>query len=85
MDPNLIKIVHAYLSNGYINPLSELNFEKVDKSAYFKPCFEQTWMSAKIAPNLIKIGVHAYLSNGYLNPFSKPNYEKVDKSAYFQL
>ena len=28
--PNLIKIgVHAYLSNGYLNPLSKLNFKKV--------------------------------------------------------
>ena len=36
IDPNLIKIgVHAYLSNGYLNPLSKLNSVKVDKSAYF--------------------------------------------------
>ena len=38
IDPNLIKIgVHAYLSNDYLNPLSKLDSEKVDKSAYFQP------------------------------------------------
>ena len=34
--PNLIKIgVHAYLSNGYLNTLSKLNFDKFNKSAFF--------------------------------------------------
>ena len=83
---NLIKIgVHAYLSNGYLNPLSKLNSEKVHKSAYFQHWFDQPLTRAKIAPNLIKIGVHAYLSNGYLNPLSKLNSEKVDKSAFLNL
>ena len=41
-------------------------------------------MRAKIAPNIIKLGVHAYLSNWYLNPLLKLNCEKVDKSAYFE-
>ena len=31
-------------------------------------------MRAKVAPDLIKIGVHAYLSSGYLNPLSKLNH-----------
>ena len=60
--PNLKKIgVHAYLSNGYLNAVSKLNSEKVDKSAYFLPWFDQPRTRAKIAPNLIKLGVHAYL------------------------
>ena len=42
-------------------------------------------MMAKIAPNLIKIGVHAYLSNGYQNALSKLNFEKVDKIAFYNL
>ena len=68
IDPNIIKIgVHAYLSNGYLNPLSKLNGKKVNKSASFQPWFDKPWMWAKITPNLIKIGVHVYLSNGYLN------------------
>ena len=46
-------------------------FKKVDKSAYFQPWFDQLWSRAKIAQNLIKIGVHVYLSNGYLNPLWK--------------
>ena len=62
--PNLIKIgVHAYLSNGYLNQLSKHNSEKIDKSGYFQPRFDQPWTRSKIAPNMIKIGVHAYLSN----------------------
>ena len=73
--PNLIKIgVHFYLSNGYLNPLSKLNYEKVDKSASFQPWFNQPLTRAKTTPNLIKIGVHTYLSNGYLNPLSKLNF-----------
>ena len=72
------------LSNGYLNPLSKLNSEKVKKSAYFQQLVHQPRVRAKIAPNLIKIGVHAYLSNGYLNPLYKPNSKKVEKSAYFQ-
>ena len=36
MAPKLIKIgVHAYLSNGYLNPLSKLNFKKVGKVDIF--------------------------------------------------
>ena len=66
--PNVIKIgVHAYISNGYLNPLSKFNSEKVNKRAYFKPWFDQTSTMAKIAPNLKKIGVHAYLSHGCQN------------------
>ena len=78
--PNLIKMgFHAYLSNSYLNLLSKLNSEKVDKSAYFQP-----GLRAKIAPNLIKLGVHAYLSNGYLNKISKLNSKKVNTSTSFQ-
>ena len=66
--PNLIKIgLHAYLSIGYLNPLSKLNSEKVNKSTYLQRWFHQPWRRAKIAQNIIKIGVHGYLSNGYLN------------------
>ena len=39
--PNLIKIVvHAYLSNGYLNEISKRNLEKVEKSAAFQPWFD---------------------------------------------
>ena len=62
----------------------KLNFKKVDTSAYFQPWFDQPCTRAKIALNLIKIGIHAYLLNGYLNPLSKLNSEKVNKSASFQ-
>ena len=40
--PKLIKLgFHAYLSNGYVNPLSKLNSEKVNKSASFQPWFDK--------------------------------------------
>ena len=68
IDPYILKMgVHAYLSYGYLNPLSELNSEIIDKSASFKPWFDQLSTKAKIDANVIKIGFHAYLSNGYLN------------------
>ena len=42
IDPKIIKIgVYANLSNGYLNPLSKHNFEKVEKSAYFQRWFDQ--------------------------------------------
>ena len=79
IDLNHIEIgVHAYLSNGYLNPVSKLNFEKVDKSAYFHPWFDQPLSLGKISPSLINIGVHTYFSNGYLNPLSKLNSEKFE-------
>ena len=46
---------------------SNFNSKKVDNSAYFQPWFDHPWLRAKIAPNLIKIGVNAYIWNGYLN------------------
>ena len=83
--PNLIKIgVHAYISNRYLNQLSSFNSDKIDKSAYFQPWFDQSWMTDKITQNIIKISVHAYVSNGYINLHSKLNSKKVDKSASFQ-
>ena len=40
--PNLIKIgVNAYLSNGYLNPVSKLNSEGVDKTVSFQGLFDQ--------------------------------------------
>ena len=36
--PNILKIgLHAYLSNGYLNPLSKLNSEKDEKSTSYEP------------------------------------------------
>ena len=55
------KYMYAYLSNGYFNTISNFNSEKVEKSAYFQPWFDQPLTWAKITPNLIKMGVHAYL------------------------
>ena len=40
--------------------------KKAKKCASFQLLFDHPWMRAKIAPNLIKIGVHVYLWNGYL-------------------
>ena len=46
--PNFIKTsIHAYFSNAHLNPLSNFNFEKVDKSASFQPLYDQPGTSAK--------------------------------------
>ena len=66
--------MRAYLSNGYLNPLSNFNFKKVNKSADFQP-----WTRAKITSNLMKIGVHAYLSNGYIDTFKIEFWESRQK------
>ena len=81
--PNLVKIrVHAYLSNGYINPLSKLYFEKVDKSASFQPWFDQPWMRAKIAPKHIKIGGHACLSKWVPKSTFKTQFRESEKKVH---
>ena len=77
--------VHAYFSNGYLNPLSKINPEKVDKSAYFQPWFDQAWMTTNITPNITKIGVHAYLSNGYLIHFQNKIPRKSTKCIFSTL
>ena len=54
-----------------------MNSKKVDKSAYFQSWLNQPWTRAKIAPNLIKMGVHTYLSNGYLNILFKTQFQET--------
>ena len=65
---NPLKVyMHAYLSNGYLNSLSNFNYKKVKKVASPRPLLEQLSITSKITLNIMKGCVHSYLSNGHPN------------------
>ena len=65
---NPLKVcIHGYLSNGYLNSLSNFNYEKVRKIWSLRPLLEQPWITTKIAPNIVKVGMHSYLPNAQIN------------------
>ena len=59
--------MHAYVSNGYLNYLSNFNYEKVKKIASLIPLLYQPSITTKIAPNIVKVGEHSYLLNAQIN------------------
>ena len=72
--------MHGYLSNGYLNSLSNFNYEKVEKIWSLRPLLDQPWIMTKIAPNIVKVGIHSYLPNAQINLWKNFNYEKLVKS-----
>ena len=78
---NLLKVcMHVYLSNGYLNSLSNFNCEKVRKIWSLRPLLYQPWIMTKIALNIVKVGKHSYLPNAQKNLQSNFNSEKLVKS-----
>ena len=72
--------MHGYLSNGYLNSLSNFNYDKVEKIWSLTPLLDQPWIMTKIATNIIKFGMHSYLPNAQINLQSNFNFEKLVKS-----
>ena len=72
--------MHGYVSNGYLNSLSNFNYEKVGKIWSLRPLLVQPWITTKIAPNIVKVGIHSYLPNAQINLWKNFNYEKLVKS-----
>ena len=72
--------MHGYLSNGYLNSLSNFTYKKVEKIASLRPLLDQPWKMTKIASNIMKVGVHCYLPNVKINLRSNFNSEKLVKS-----
>ena len=70
----------GYLSNGYLNSLSNFNCKKVKKISTLRPLLDQTSIATKIAPNIVKVGVHSYRTNAQINLQSNLIYEKLVKS-----
>ena len=72
--------MHGYLSNGYLNSLSNFNYEKVIKIWSLRTLHDQPWITTKIAPNIVKVGMHSYLPNEQINLRSNFNSKKLVKS-----
>ena len=72
--------MHGYLSNGYLNCLSNFNYEKVGKIWTFRPLLDQPWIKTKIDLKIVKVGMHCYLPNAQINLQSNFNSEKLVKS-----
>ena len=72
--------MHGYLSNGYLNSLSNFNYEKVKKVAPLRPLLDQPLIMTKITSNIMKVVVHCYLPNAKINLRSNFNSEKLVKS-----
>ena len=72
--------MHGYLSNGYLNSLSNFNYEKVEKIGALRPLLYQPWITTKIASNIVKNGMHSYLPNAQINLQSNFNSEKLVNS-----
>ena len=72
--------MHGYLSNGYLNSLSNFNYEKVKKIWSLRPLLDHPWITTKIARNIVKVGMHSYLPNAQINLQSNFNSERLVKS-----
>ena len=65
---NPLKVcMYGYLSNGYLNSLSNFTYKKVKKIASLRPLLDQPWIMTKITSNIVKVGVHCYLPNAKIN------------------
>ena len=72
--------MHGYLSNGYLNSLSNFNYKKVEKIASLRPLFDQPQKMTKITSNIMKVGVQCYQPNAKINLQSNFNSKKLVKS-----
>ena len=70
---------HVYLSNGYLNSLSNFNYKKTEKITSLRPLLEKPWITSKIAPNIMKFSMHSYLPNALINKRLYFNFEKLVK------
>ena len=71
--------MHAYLSNGYLNLLSNFNSENVENMHHFSTWSYQKLLGNKTPQNMEKQCVDAYLSDGILDL----NYEKLGECETF--
>ena len=77
---NPLKVcMHGYLSNGYLNSLSNFNYKKAKKITSIRPLLDQPWITTKIAPNIMKASLHSYLPNAPINLRLNFNFEKLVK------
>ena len=75
---NPLKVcMHGYLSNGYLNSLSNFTYKKVRKIWSLRNLLP--WIIPKITSNIVKFGEHCYLPNAKINLRSNFNFEKLVK------
>ena len=79
---NPLKVcMHGYLSNGYLNSLSNFAYKNVEKIASLRPLLDQLWIMTKITSNLVKVSVQCYLPNAKINLRSNFNSKKLVKKV----
>ena len=71
--------MHGYLSNGYLNSLSNFNYKKAEKTTSLRPLLDQPWIMTKIAPNIMKVSMHSYLPNVPINLRLNFSFDKLLK------
>ena len=72
--------MHGYLSNGFLNSLSNFTYKKVKKIASLKHLLDQPQIMTKRTLNIMEVGVHCYIPNAKINLRSNFNSEKLVKS-----
>ena len=55
--------MHGYLSNGYLNSLSNFKYKKLVKITSLRTLVEQPRITTKISMSILKVGVHSCLPN----------------------
>ena len=72
---NALKVcMHGYLSNGYLNSLSNFNFKKAKKITSLRPLLDQPWITT-----IMKVSMHSYLQNAPINLWLNFSFEKLFK------
>ena len=61
--------MHGYISNGYLNSISNFNYKKAEKITSLGPLLD-----------IVKVGMHYYLWNVHLNLWLNFNSKKLVKS-----
>ena len=77
---NPLKVcMHGYLSNGYLNSLSNFTHKKVEKITSLSLLLNQPWIMTKIALNTMKVSMQSYLPNVRINLRWNFSFEKLFK------
>ena len=77
--------MHGYLSNGYLNSLSNFTYKEIEKITSLRPLLDQPQIMTKRTLNIMEVGVHCSLPNAKINLRSNFNYDKFVKSETLLL
>ena len=77
---NPLKVcMHRYLSNGYLNFVSNFTYKKDEKITSLSLLLDQPWIMTEIALSIMKVSMHSYLPNVPINLRLNFSFEKLLK------